>query len=323
MYQTAPVTATHQSQVHVGQHIPQVSTYQLTIGNPPTSGSTAMPNIQQEDNLKAKQRMDMHEILPPKAYVHETLGGLKDLPLGFVVPKFRNKFNGKSDPDTHVNAYLLSVRALQDRPNQLKAIFSQTLTGEALNLHRRTMFAVPHITPNKIFNVFISYYCRSTSRPLSLGELSSTKQNPGESFDDFIGRFPEATMRVIECPLIDPVKIAIVLENAALEYMTFFSQGLIPHSFDSMIERVARHERAKGTLLNTKPNDKPITAPQNKNKNKGNASGHVNEIVVNRSAQGLAAQRNNHNQNRRGQPRANTQNNNQRPIRKSVGITLD
>ncbi|KAL4187135.1 hypothetical protein AMTRI_Chr09g17310 [Amborella trichopoda] len=250
MNQTAPVSITHQFQAHVSQHVPQVSTYQSTLGNPPTSGPTAMPNTQQEGTLKAMQdmlvRMGIHEILSPKAYVHETLGGMEDLPLGFVIPEFRNKFNGMSDLDTHVNAYLLSIRALRDKPNQLKAIFSQTLTDEALNWHRRTMSTRPHISPDEMFNLFVSYYCESTPRPLSLGELNATKQNPRESLEDFIGRFCETTMRVIECPLIDPTKIFIVLKNAAPEYRTFFSQGLIPHSFDSMIEQVERHERAKG-----------------------------------------------------------------------------
>ncbi|KAL4183292.1 hypothetical protein AMTRI_Chr11g154450 [Amborella trichopoda] len=301
MYQTSMVTVTHQSQAHAGQHIPQFSTYQSTLENPPTNGPTDVPNAQQESTLKAMQDMlvimGMHEILPPKAYVHETLGGMEDLPLGFVVSEFRNKDNGKSNPDTYVNVYLLSVRALRDRPNQLKVIFSQTLTDEALNWNRRTMSDRPHITPNKMFNLFFSHYHDSTSRPLSLGKLNATKQNPGESFEDFIDRFREAAIRVIECPLTDLAKISIVLENVAPEYRTFFSQGLIPHSFDSMIEWVARHERAKGIPLSTKPDNKPTTAPQNKNKNKGNAFGQVNEIVVNRSTQGSAVQRNNQNQN--------------------------
>ncbi|KAL4187455.1 hypothetical protein AMTRI_Chr09g39110 [Amborella trichopoda] len=227
MHQTAPVSAAHQAQAHVGQHISQVSTYQSTLENPPTSGPTAMPNTQQEGTLKAMQdmlvRMSMHEILSPKVYVHETLGGMEDLPLGFVVQEFRNKFNGKSDPDTHVNAYLISVRALRDRPNQLKVILSQTLTGEALNMHRRTMFTRPHINPDEMFNLFVSHYHWSTPRLLSLSELSATKQNPRESFEDFIGRFHKVAMQVIECPLTNQAKISIVLENVALEYRTFFS----------------------------------------------------------------------------------------------------
>ncbi|KAL4184911.1 hypothetical protein AMTRI_Chr10g3390 [Amborella trichopoda] len=237
MYQTALVPAAHQSQTHAGQHISQVSTYQSTLGNPLTNGPTAMSNTQQESTLKAMQhmlvRIGMDEILPPKAYVHETLGGMEDLPLGFVIPKFRNKFNGKSDPDTHINVYLLSVRALQNSPKQLKAIFSQTLIGEALNWHRRTMCARPHITLDEMFNLFVYHYRGSTPRHLFLGELSATKQNSRESFVHFIGRFCEATMRVIEYPLTDPIKISIVLENATPKYRTFFSQGLIPHSFNS------------------------------------------------------------------------------------------
>ncbi|KAL4183583.1 hypothetical protein AMTRI_Chr11g155850 [Amborella trichopoda] len=265
MYKIAPVTVAHQSQAHVSQHVPQVSTHQSTLGNPPTDGPTVMPNTQHEATIKAMQdmpvRMGMHKILALKAYVNETLGGIEYLPLGFVVPEFRNKFNGKSDPDTHVNTYLLFVKALLGRPNQLKAIFSQTLIGEALNWHRRTMSAQPHIIPDEMFNLFISHYRGSTLRPLSLGEPSATKQNPGESFDDFISRFREKAMRVLEYPLMDPAKISVVLENAALEYRTFFSQGLIPHSFDSMIEQVARHERARWTPLSIRPDNKPITTP--------------------------------------------------------------
>ncbi|KAL4196668.1 hypothetical protein AMTRI_Chr04g247360 [Amborella trichopoda] len=250
MYQIVPVTAAHQPQAHAGPHQPQISTYQSTLGNPPTGRPTVTLNTQQEGTLNAMQdmlvRMGMHEILAPKAYVQETLGGMEDLPLGFVVLEFRNKFNGKSDPDAHVNVYLLFVRALRDRPNQLKATFSQTLTHEALNWHQRMMSAEPYITPDGMFNLFVSHYCRSTPRSLSLGELNATKQNPGGSFKDFICRFCEAAIRVIECPLTDPAKISMALEIDASEYITLFSQSLIPHSFDSMIERVAGHERQEG-----------------------------------------------------------------------------
>ncbi|KAL4183222.1 hypothetical protein AMTRI_Chr11g97130 [Amborella trichopoda] len=294
MCQTAPVTVAHPSQAQADQHLPQVSTHQSMLGNPPTDGPILMPNTQQDDTLKAIQdmliRMGVHEILPPKSYVQETLGGLEDLPPGFVISEFKNKFNGKSDPDTYVNAYLLSVRALRDRPNQLKALFSQTLTGEALNWHQRIMTAQPHITPDEMFNQFVSHYCGSTPMSLSLSELSATKKNPGESFEDFIGQFHEEAIPVIECPLIDPTKISMALENTSPEYKTFFSQSLMPHSFDSMIRRVARHERVRGTALSTKPDNNPITTPQNKSKSNGtgNVSSQVNEVVINGPAQGLA-----------------------------------
>ncbi|KAL4181231.1 hypothetical protein AMTRI_Chr12g270260 [Amborella trichopoda] len=305
MFQTTSVTAAHQSQAKVGQHLPQVSTHLSMLGNPPTGGPTIMPNTQQDITIKEIQdmllRMGMHEILPLKAYVQETLGGMEDLPPRFVILEFRNKFNEKSDSDIHVNAYLLSVRALRDRPNQLKALFSQTLTDEALNWHRRIMTSQPHIPPDKIFNQFVSHYCRSTPRSLSLGELSATKQNPGKSFEDFIGRFREVAMRVIECPLADPAKISMALENSTPEYMTFFNRGIIPHSFDFMIERLVGHERARGTPLNTRPNSKLIMTPQNKCKSnsKGNVSSLVNEVVINGPAQGSTTQHNNRNQNRR------------------------
>ncbi|KAL4192816.1 hypothetical protein AMTRI_Chr06g196170 [Amborella trichopoda] len=251
MYQTNPMTAAPQSQAHAGQHVPQISTFQSTLGNPQTDGPTVMPNTQQEGTLKAMQymlvRMGMHEILPSKAYFQETLRGIEDLPFGFVIPEFRNKFNGKSDLDAHVDSDLFSMRTLQDRPNQLKGIFSQTLTGEAFNWHRRIMSARPHITPDEMFKLFVSHYRGSTPRPLALGELSATKQNLRESFKDFIGQFHEVAMRVIECPLTDLAKISIVLDNAAHKYKTFFGHDLILHSFDSIIEQVARHEVPEDT----------------------------------------------------------------------------
>ncbi|ERN03546.1 hypothetical protein AMTR_s00003p00271760 [Amborella trichopoda] len=219
------------------------------------------------------------------SYDDAYLDGFADLPLSFVILDFRTRFNEKGDPQLHVISYLLVVSMLRDRPHPLKALFDHSVIGDALTWYNDFVRDYPNALYREMFQKFISHYHGNKPRSISLGKLTVVKQRIVEPFIEFVERFKSMASRATECPLSNHSKIGMRMENASLEYKTFFNHGGNPLTFNMMSERVELYERTKYLIAGTRlAKNRKIAEQSRKNNNnrvKPQTNMEVNQIIIN------------------------------------------
>ncbi|ERN02734.1 hypothetical protein AMTR_s00085p00167710 [Amborella trichopoda] len=143
----------------------------------------------------ALQRLGVDDLALMESNDKSYLEGLTDLPINFLPPYFRNRCNGKDDPQLRVTSYLLVIPTLCDKPVALKAMFVHSLAGDTITWYNDFVRDYPDSSYREMFDRLVTHHCTKQPRPISLRELVAFKQGPDELFTDFFDGFNAMAVR--------------------------------------------------------------------------------------------------------------------------------
>ncbi|KAJ1685696.1 hypothetical protein LUZ63_017086 [Rhynchospora breviuscula] len=162
------------------------------------------------------------------------------LPDNFKLPEFE-KYNGEGCPVSHLRAYCGDMVPLRSNDPLLIRCFQKSLTGPALKWF--TSLDLSSLTSfDQLSNLFIDQYSYNLDMEPRREDLESLKQNNGESFGSYVGRWRAVAARVKAKPT-DEESINLIVKSALLSFSGYLAMQEHP-DFPALIKAGSRIESA-------------------------------------------------------------------------------
>ncbi|XP_077217942.1 uncharacterized protein LOC143852445 [Tasmannia lanceolata] len=149
------------------------------------------------------------------------------LPTSFKWPDI-NKYDGTGCPHMHFASFEGMLRSQKLSPKQLVMVFQMSLEG----VEQKWLLHLPELPTmgwDRITSEFIKQFSHEDRTETSCRDLQSTKQQPMESFSDFVKRRRQKAAQMLKRPSEED-QIDMMQQNLTI----FFQRPMAAQSFSSL-----------------------------------------------------------------------------------------
>ena len=138
------------------------------------------------------------------------------LPEKFKMPDM-NKFDGTGNPKSHLRLYASVLQPLGLQAEHFAMLFPRTLTGAAQDWY---LSVEPSVVRDwdGLHRAFVEQYIYNESLEITLRDLEATRQEPRESFTEFVTRWRTKASKMLKISDEDE-HVDIVIKNLQPEYL--------------------------------------------------------------------------------------------------------
>lgn len=131
-------------------------------------------------------------------------------PKNFEIPKFDNKYKARGSLIEHIHNFSISCMEVQHNDSYLMRLFPRSPIGHAMEWFTHLTLAIK--TFDELSNKFISHFSFNIEQDFTITNLSTIKQNQGESFTSYLQRWRQNASRC-KWPIPDKELVDIFITN--------------------------------------------------------------------------------------------------------------
>ncbi|KAF5933248.1 hypothetical protein HYC85_029419 [Camellia sinensis] len=190
------------------------------------------------------------------------------LPDKFKMP-YIDRFDGSGDPMVHIRLFLDILKPMGlNKPHKL-SLYGRTLSGVAATWYTKLEDKVKQDW-EELAEAFVDQYSYNTQVEMTMQELETTRQNPTESFVEFVARWRAKAAQMTDRPserdqvqmmvrnlehdmlqklIVAPLFIFKSLHELGVQVENAFNSGIIPRISEPTRRAIARSTNAGSSVI--------------------------------------------------------------------------